>query len=323
MAGKTGKTKGRSVLGNVFYILFLALVTMGGALAGWFAESEVGTSAIRQRIFNTPPQKVFGTSSQTLLILGCDQTRANNKSISEKRARSDMIMVARLDFDNVSIGAVSIPRDTLCQLPGYERQKINAYHEIGGPELTQQAVEHLLPGVVIDRTVVLDFETFQEIVDLLGGVEVYVTKDMDYDDNWGDLHIHLKKGRQTLNGYDAMGYVRFRKGSKGQSDSDFERQKRHREFMLAMKDKMIANWTSAPTILDKSVELTSNALSGEEIASLALFAQKVQKDNIRMGQIPVVDVPGTYNLAVSESELQETLEAFKVLYSASVSTRKG
>lgn len=313
MAKARKKTAGRHVVANMFYIVFLSFVMVAGALAGWFGESSVGTELVRQKFFKTPPQVVFGTESSptgsiTLLILGCDETRANDKSVTAKQARSDMMMVAKLDFNRRQIGAVSIPRDTLCQLPGYDRQKINAYHALGGPELATEAVEHLLEVVTIDRTVVLNFETFQEIVDMVGGVEIYVPKKMDYDDNWGDLHIHLEKGRQTLTGYQAMGFVRFR-----HNDSDFERQKRQQDLMLALKERMVKEWQKAPQLLDKTVELTSDAFNVPEIASLAIFAQSLDKERIKMGQIPVTEIKGTYNLAVNQSQLVQTLEDYHII----------
>ena len=217
-------------------------------------------------------------------------------------------MVARMDFRSNIIGAVSVPRDTWCDLPGYQPGKINKFHAVGGPELSKRAVEHLLPGVQIDRVVTLDFQAFQDMVDLLGGVEIYVARDMKYHDNWGDLHIDLKKGRQILNGYDAMGYVRDRKG-----DSDFERQKRHREFMLAMKERMMERLTQAPAIAEKSIELAGNAFTAQEVAALLLFASKVGSDNIRMGQVPVADIPGTFDLAIIRSELEDALIQYRVL----------
>lgn len=67
--------------------------------------------------------------------------------------------------------------------------------------------------LVSDRTIVLNFKAFQELIDLLGGIEVFIQKDMVYKDVRGGLDIDLKKGRHNLNGVDAMGHVRFRKGA--------------------------------------------------------------------------------------------------------------
>lgn len=305
-----------------FYVSFCLIALAFGTSLGWIGRSSVLQGIVMGSIKNTQPETVFGSSqlpknSITLLILGCDREYEVNKwgakVVSEKWARSDMMMVAKLDFANDTVGAVSIPRDTLCGFSDYSRQKINAYHKIGGPDLSRRAVEALLPGVVIDRVVVLDFQAFQDVVDMLGGVEVYVPKDMKYDDNWADLHIDLKKGRRHLDGYEAMGFVRFRKGKHGQSDSDFERQKRQKELMMALKSKMMGNIGILPEIADKSIALTGNAFTPDEMAALIMFTRSVQPDNIRMGQIPVVDVAGTFNLEVDRSKRDEVLSEFRIL----------
>ncbi|QYK53282.1 MAG: LCP family protein [Fimbriimonadaceae bacterium] len=312
------KTNARKILGGIFYIFFLSGLVFAGGIAGWLNGSEVIRETVLQGLTKKTPQKVFsdsndGGDSLTVLILGCDKDLYyGGKQVIHSHARSDMMMVARVDFNRKMVGAISIPRDTLCEIPGYRRQKINAYHAIGGPELSKKAVEKLLPGVNIDRVAVLNFDAFVEIVDMLGGVELYVPKDMKYNDNAGNLHINLKKGRQHLNGTDALGFVRFRKGSNG-GDSDFERQKRQKDLMLALKEKMIKNWTQATNVLDKTVDLSGKAFDNEEMASLVLFMKSVETEKIRMGQVPVVDIPGTYDLSVDGTKLDKALREFRVV----------
>ncbi len=312
-ARKRRRTPFRRIVGNIFYILFLGILVFSGAIYGWLSQSAIIGSMITQRLSNTKPQQVFydsldGGDSLTILILGCDADYSGKRRVSNSHARSDMMMVARLDFNRKIVGAVSIPRDTLCAVPGYRRQKINAYHAIGGPDLARRAVEHLLPGVKVDRVAVLNFDAFVEIVDMLGGVEMYIPKDMNYDDYGGGLHIHLKKGRQVLNGKDALGFVRYRKG-----DSDLERQKRQKELMLALREELVDNLTLGPKVLQKTIELGGGTFDDEEMGSLFLFMSSVDPEKIRMGQIPVHDVPGTYDLAVDVYNLRDTLREYHVV----------
>jgi len=316
------KTNARKVVGGIFYILFLSALVFVGGIAGWLGQSEIVGGMLEQGIKRTTPQQIFadsgdGGDSLTVLILGCDKDLYyGGKQVIHTHARSDMMMVARMDFNRKIVGAISIPRDTLCEIPGYRRQKINAFHAIGGPELSKKAVEKLLPGVEIDRVAVLNFDAFVEIVDILGGVEIYVPKDMKYDDNAGNLHIDLKKGRQQLNGTQALGFVRFRKGHNG-GDSDFERQKRQKDLMLSikegLKEKLTKNWTQATKVLDKTVDVSGNAFDYKEMASLFLFMKSVETEKIRMGQIPVVDIPGTYDLSVDGTKLDKALREFRVV----------
>lgn len=303
----------KKVFGIFLYVVVLGFALVLGTVGGWVKQSPTLTEVIKIKATKKQPEDVFKTAdSLTILVMGVDHQISVNKWGAKVKttegARSDMLLVARIDFKNDSVGAVSIPRDTLCRMRGYSRKKINAYHAIGGPDLAASAVETLLPGVQIDRTVVLDFDAFIDIVDILGGVDIFVPKDMKWDDNWGDLHIDLKKGRQHLDGYDAMGFARFR-----HTDSDYERQKRQKDLMLALKQKMMANPVKANSVANKSLDLLGGAFTPEEMASLMLFMESLENDNIKMGQVPTVDVPGTYDLEIDQNSLRETLAEFNVV----------
>jgi LCP family protein required for cell wall assembly len=306
------------VWGNVIYILFLGFCLFAGAIAGWLNKSEVFREIVSQTVRPSPPQKIFknsidGGNSITVLILGCDkELYYKGAQVLMEHARSDMMMVARLDFNRKLVGAVSIPRDTLCDLPGYKTDKINSFNKTGGPELAKAAVEHILPDVKIDRVVTLNFDAFIEVIDMLGGVDVYVPKDMKYTDQAADLYIDLKKGKQHLSGYEAMGFVRWRKNDNGRgSDSDFERQKRQKDLMLAVKEKLITNWQQGVNILDKTTEISGNTFNNREVAALMLFMRELGgSEKIRMGQIPVIEIPGTYDLEVDQNKLPSVLSQF-------------
>ncbi len=309
------------IMGGLGYGLFLLLVLSTAAFAGWIKQSPLVATLVKGAITGgTNPQESFGKNSMTLLILGCDSdyTYGGGK-ITRKYSRSDMMLVAKMDFDTKQITGVSIPRDTELRLPGFQTMKINAYHAIA-PEaeadgLSKKAVEHLLPGVMIDRVVTLDFEAFQKLVDLLGGVQVDVDKRMVYNDNAGKLHIDLKPGKQRLDGYESMGFVRFR-----HSDSDFKRQDRQKAFLMALKQEVLKpdNLKSLPQIVEHGKQVLNGALNDQELASLILFAKDVKPENIKLGQIPVKEKRGTTNLAVDEEQLPEVLSEFGLTYSAPV-----
>lgn len=178
-----------------------------------------------------------------------------------------MMLLLRLDFDQKAITGVSIPRDMIWEVDGYRAGKINQYHEFGGKPLAEEAVEKLV-GVDIDRVAVLDFEAFQRVINLVGGIEIYVPKDMKYTDKAGGLYIDLKEGRQTLNGYNAMCFVRMRK-----SDSDYERQKRQKDLMLAFKAKLQSKPEMLTTIADETINMLGGEMNADEIAALS-FSQR-------------------------------------------------
>lgn len=289
------------------YGLLCAFAIGAGSLMGYVSKSPLLTQIALQNVMKKPPEEVFRGDVLNVLLLGCDEDRApGGKKILRQNARSDMMLLARVDFTKKQITGVSIPRDTLCTVPGYREQKINAYHSIGGKDLAKRAVETLL-DLPVDRVVVLDYEIFQEVVDMVGGVEVFVDKKLKYTDRRGGLFIDLKPGLQHMDGYNAMCYVRYRHG-----DSDFARQERQKNFLLALKDAIRSKPTVIVDVSNKASQMMVDEFSIQEIAALVNFAQKIGSDNIRMGQIPVVDVPG-YNLRVDRRQLRQTLEEFDML----------
>jgi LCP family protein required for cell wall assembly len=311
----------RRLIGGFAYgILLIGAITVGTGYR-LLRESKVGSALVDQELRNTKPQEVFHGNSTTLLVLGCDEDLApGGKKVLRRQARSDMMLVAKLDFDNKRITGLSIPRDTECRLPGDRTRKINAYHAIAKPgeeaELTKAAVEHLLPGVRIDRVVTLDYDAFQAVVNMIGGVPVDVDRKMDYDDNAGNLHIHLTPGPAKLDGYNAMCYVRYRHG-----DSDFKRQERQKAFLVAFKNAVLRKPELIGQVADQSMAVLSNALSADEIASLALFAKDVPQQNILMGQIPVLQGRGT-RLSVNDRELPGMLARYNLTDGSRVSVAR-
>ncbi len=298
------KTLWRRILGVSWYALVCVLALGMGSISGW-ANFDPTLRAIildQAGIRRVEPKTVFDSTEMTLLVLGCDEDRYyRGIKVLNDAARSDMMLIVKLDFESNRVGGVSIPRDLWVSHPGYRGHKINAYHAIGGPDLTKDVVENLL-DVRIDRVLVLNYKAFQNMIDLVGGVSVYVGKKMDYDDNAGDLHIHLTPGRHTLSGVDAMGFIRFRK-----SDSDFSRIERQRDLMLSFKQSVMSQPAILPAVVKKATELFGGALQPDEVAALSSFMRKIGSDNVKMGTLPVFEGSGT-NLNLDGALLQKTLE---------------
>jgi len=293
------------IAGGACYGITCILSLGIGSIAGWINTSTVARTVVMQRLKNTPPQEAWGgRDSVNLLVLGCDEDRYyRGISILDHQARSDMMLVAKLDFKNNCVTGVSIPRDTLAAPKGFRRQKINAYHKIGGPALSKKAVESILP-VQIDRVVVLNYGAFEQMVDMVGGVTLDVPKKMDYDDNAGGLHIHFKPGMQHLGGDDAVGFVRFR-----HSDDDYHRQARQKEFLVAFKNSVMRHPGLLPAVAEKARDVMGRSLSPDEIASLALFVKGVGNNSIKMGMIPTVAAGGS-NLRIDRHKLPKVLGQF-------------
>jgi LCP family protein required for cell wall assembly len=194
------------------------------------------------------------------------------------------MQLVRLDFENNAVGMLQIPRDTMVDIPGYSRMRINGLHVAGGVQASVEGVAYLT-GITPDRVVLLDYKAIQDMIDEVGGVEVDVPRRMRYEDTRGGLHIDLEKGPQVLDGETALGYLRFRQ------DSDFHRGKRQQDFMMAFKEKATdpKNGFSVFKMANLAIKVVSGGLNADEFVSIGNFASKVPPANIKQGVLPVVD----------------------------------
>lgn len=124
---------------------------------------------------------------------------------------TDTIIMANYNIGSGKLSLISIPRDTMVDLTGMPIPKINAvYTRSDGKNEILKCVSDLL-GIEVKYYVYFNLSTFRELVDLLGGVDINIPVDLDYDDPVQNLHIHFKKGLQHLDGNKAELYLRFRK----------------------------------------------------------------------------------------------------------------
>ena len=199
-----------------------------------------GPGGLYETFTRTPGERAFqGRARMNILCLGIDYNYDERGIHYTKGARSDTIFVISVDAQGRTLNVVSIPRDTqvlISEEIGYD--KINAAYSYGGIEQAKATVSNFL-GVPIDHFVIVRVSGARKLVDAIGGLHVEVEKDMDYDDNWGNLHIHLEKGPQVLNGDQAVGYARFRMDEEG----DRGRIRRQQQIMEALvrrlKDPMV------------------------------------------------------------------------------------
>lgn len=243
------------------------------------------------------PEEAFpGRDAVNILIMGHDVDRDRKGQIVDTPGRTDSIMLARVDFRNRAINILSIPRDTLVCIPGYHgARRISYANAYGGPELSCRTVSSFL-GVEPDYYVLVGFEGFQKAIDLAGGLEVEVDKQLDYDDNWGHLHIHLKPGKQMLTGEQAIGFVRYRQSKDGDGESDFVRIKRQQEFFRAAKARLADPQVMfrAPRILDRIRKDSQSNLIPSQIACLAQFVRTLPQSAIRTETLPALAGGGVF-----------------------------
>ncbi|KGN02481.1 transcriptional regulator [Clostridium novyi A str. 4570] len=206
-------------------------------------------------------------SAINILVMGVDiGTPGSNDKNDPKR--TDTMILIHYDKNKKEADAISIPRDTLIKLRG-RNAKINAAHAVGGVRGAIDAVENLL-DVGIDYYGKINYEGFREIIDSIGGVDVDIQNNMDYDDEGQNLHIHFKKGEKVhLDGKKAEEFFRWRKNNDGSglASGDLGRIDNQHIFISKVVEKMKSPFIifRIPSILTKLPKYVETNMSSNEI----------------------------------------------------------
>ncbi len=281
-------------------LALIIIIFIGGVFAIFlfadnreFLENQFGQDSFITKLFvrltqsNTNKEKAefslpFGPRKQNILLLGVD-SNGEDSDIWEG-TRTDTIVVLNIDPKSKSLNAISIPRDSKVYLPGNNGiQKINAAHAIGGIKMTIRTIEDTL-GIRIDKYIMVHDEAVKKIVEALGGVDIYVEKNMHYNDYSGNLHINLTKGRHHLNADEVVGYLRFRHDAMG----DIGRTQRQQWFLRGLLQEMQKPETIAkiPDILAVAKKYVKTDMSLYEMSQYAALAKHFDLNNIEIATLP-------------------------------------
>jgi len=255
-------------------VALVATTGIAAVVAGFFLfGNRVGDNVAHQVAVQTS-HRAFGSSKLNVLVLG----------YQDDEATTDTIILAHLDVDRRTATLVSIPRDSWVPIPNHGHDKINAAYAYGGAKMSARVVSALLGGAPIDAIVALQPEGAAQIVDAMGGLNVNVDEAMDYDDSYGDLHIHLKKGEQYLTGSQVAGYLRFRHDA----SSDYGRMKRQQQVLKLMMAQLSQpqNWAKLPRIFRFARKDMHTTLSDRQLLALLEVYRDVPEDNIRAFTLP-------------------------------------
>jgi LCP family protein required for cell wall assembly len=254
---------------------------------------------------------VDGGGPQTILLIGSDRRFSDRKV--KGAARSDTLMLVRLDPNKEATAVMSIPRDLKVDIPGYGSDKINAAFSIGGPKLTLETVRDLL-GIEINHIIEVNFGGFQRAVNRLGCVYVDVDHRY-YHSNVGlapaaqYAEIDIKPGYQKLCGQKSLDLVRFR-----HADSDFVRSARQQDFLRQAKGQF-----SLSSLLGDRQELVrifarytrTDVRSNDAILQLLKLGFLSSKNPVREVRFPATDVAGGSDLGISPAALQTAVDEFQ------------
>jgi LCP family protein required for cell wall assembly len=243
-----------------------------------------------------------------VLLLGVDK-----RPSEEEGVRSDTLILVHLDPLNKWASMLSIPRDSVANIPNLGSAKINAAYSYGfnnagaiygdgtapdaaGAALAAETVERFL-GVKVDFTAQVDFHGFEALVDTVGGVMVDVTTpllDAEYPtEDYGVERIYIPEGLQVMNGHTALVYARSRHAS-----TDFDRSRRQQMVLRALLEQvrargLLENVGTLPewaAVLEQNVRTTLPIADLGMINGLATLARGLHSDRIVQLSINPADV---------------------------------
>ncbi|WP_042350854.1 LCP family protein [Bacillus massiliigorillae] len=308
----TKKKKSRKKLAIMILTPIFVLMLAGiGYVANLYNKAEQVANKSFESVDGTDRSiaelstKVENTS---ILIIGVDDSNSRNYQDS---TRSDALMVATFNKKDKSVKLLSIPRDSYVYVPEKgDYTKINHAYALNGPKSTIETVENLL-DIPIDYYVRVNFYAFIDIVDALGGIEVDVPYEM-FEKDSEDRHnaIHLQKGRQEVNGEEALAFARTRK-----QDTDMLRGQRQQEVIQAIVSKAtsassLAKYTN---VLEAIGDNMKTNMTFSQMKAFMAFALKNKGLEIEPIQLQGEDdyINDIYYYKLDEDALEDTKNSLK------------
>ena len=233
------------------------------------------------------PANQIGAGKNIINILLIGQDRR----AGESRARSDSMILCTINKNTNTITMTSFMRDMYVQIPGYTDNRINASYAYGGMQLLDQCL-NVNFGVVIDGNVEVDFSGFQEVIDLIGGIDIELTQaEASYLNRRGNWEVEnnagqwsLKAGMNHLNGSQALAYSRIRAVGNG----DYGRTNRQRVVLMELIEQ--AKKLSLPQVnklMNKILPLITTDMSNQEIVGFVTdLVPKLSGMTVNTQQIP-------------------------------------
>jgi LCP family protein required for cell wall assembly len=181
--------------------------------------------------------------ANTILVIGSDArprgTGEGGANVVGQPSRADTLLLIRTGGGKSS--RLSIPRDTVVDIPGHGQDKINAAYAIGGTSLTINTVKRFL-DIEINHVAEVNFDNFPDFIDALGGVTVKlpgcVRSEVDGGDEAGGITINLRKGDNHLDGRQALALARIRSNDCDRSEDDLDRARRQQLILNGIKGKL-------------------------------------------------------------------------------------
>ncbi len=290
----------------VSLILFLVSAQIQSANVSDAADTELGGGGYPL------------TSPNTILVLGSDARPKNSKEPGAnkigERSRADSILLLRIGGG--ANATLSIPRDTVVEIPGHGQTKINAAYALGGPELAIRTVEQYL-GLQVNHLVEVNFENFPQLIDALGGVSYRggcVVSRINGGFKNGGYTLRLKGGEHELDGKQALALARTRKNECNPRENDLTRARRQQKIMSSIKDKVTSfeTFIRLPWVAWAAPKAIRSDMSGPSLLGLvgAELTAGTAKPTVLRPSGGVVLPDGGQGLAVDEATKQRAVARF-------------
>ncbi|MFH1631878.1 MAG: LCP family protein [bacterium] len=282
--------------------VFLAFVALGGVVFSYNiskiavapASDDGGFSIFSsfRRLVTSDEKELVGEEDDRInfLLMGIGGAGHDGPELT------DTLMFASFRPSTNEIGVMSIPRDLVVPIPGYGYRKINhvnAYGELDDPGSGPDFAGDVVGGIIdqeIQYTIKVDFRGFEDLVNAIGGINVYVDRsfiDPSYPtDDYLTQVIGFEQGWQSMDGETALQFARSRHGTNGEGD-DFARAARQQKILLAVKDKVLSpSVLLSPGKLNSLIETfqdnVETNLSFWEMIKLARYAPDVDTEGLSL-----------------------------------------
>ncbi|HEU4976563.1 MAG TPA: LCP family protein [Baekduia sp.] len=298
----------------------------------WLALAVIGWTALSLVVFLVSAQIQQGdlsgkvdlggagfplTSPNTILVLGSDVRPPDSKEPGAQTSgtgRSDSILLLRIGGGKNA--RLSIPRDTVVDIPGHGRDKINAAYAYGGPALAVQTIEQYL-GLTINHLIEVNFQNFPDLIDAMGGIDyrgACVVSRINGGYSNGGYTLRLPAGTSHLDGKQALALARTRHNDCNPSESDLTRARRQQKILAAMKSRLISPWAFPrwPLIAWNTPKALRSDMSGPTLLGVlaAMATAGSPPTEILKPDGAEASPGGGIGLHVSDAEKQHAVQRF-------------
>jgi LCP family protein required for cell wall assembly len=252
---------------------------------------------------------------QTTLILGSDQRPKGTKepgASTSGPSRSDSILLVRTGGGHSA--KLSIPRDTIVDIPGHGRDKINAAYAYGGAALTVQTIKQFL-GIKIDHVFEVNFDNFPQLIDSMGGINYTggcVVSKINGGFKNGGFTLRLKRGTTHINGKQALALSRTRKNLCNPRENDLTRARRQQKVISAMKSRVFspAGFIRLPFISWNAPKTLKTDMRGPALLGYAIGT--AINGSAATSVLPVTPQPGGgTGLEITDAAKQRAVQRFE------------